>query len=120
LRFDAVAKQAGHVPGIGRRRDRDDGAHLRHRCGRCQHGRAAEAVADQECGRAARGSQVIRRRNEISDVRGEMRIGEIAFARAEPGEIEAQHRDAARGERLGNAPGCEAALPQVKQWANSA
>src|SRR2546430_13735602 len=32
-----------------------------------------------------------------------MRVGKIAFARAEPGEIEPQHGDAARGKRLGNA-----------------
>ncbi len=39
-----------------------------------------------------------------------MRIGEFAFAGAEPGEIEAQHGDAAHRQPLGNALGGEVIL----------
>jgi hypothetical protein len=53
---------------------------------------------------------MVRRRDEIGNVRGKMRVGEIAFAGAEPGEIEAEHGDAARRERLGNTPSCQAVL----------
>ena len=48
--------------------------------------------------------------NQIGDVRGETRIGKLAFARAESGEIKAHDSDT--GARL--------FLPHVKQWANNA
>ena len=74
--------------------------HLR---GRRQHRRAAEAVADQDRGRLKHLAQVVRGRHQIGDVGRKRRVGELAFARAEPGEIEAQHRDAARRQPFGDA-----------------
>src|SRR5262249_23560738 len=48
---------------------------------------------------------------QVLHIRGEVRIGEIALASAEPGEVEAQYRDAARRERLGDAFGREIVFP---------
>jgi hypothetical protein len=56
-------------------------------------------VADQKRGRPPRVAQMIGGTHEIGDVRSEGGVGEIAFAGAEAGEIEAQHRDALGGER---------------------
>ena len=50
-------------------------------------------------------AQMVRGRDQIGDVGGELRVGELALARAEPGEIEAQHRDAARRQPFGDALG---------------
>ena len=57
-------------------------------------------IADEDLRRAVMRLQIIRGAHEVFDVRREIRIGELPAARAEPGEIEAQHRDAARGQRL--------------------
>ena len=50
-------------------------------------------------------AQMVGGGDQIVDVRGERRVGELAFAGAEAGEIEAQHRDAARLQPVGDAPG---------------
>ena len=100
---DMLLEQAGDMRGIGRRRDGRDRARLRHLLRRGQHGGAAEAVADQDRGRPEHLAQVIRGRDQVGDVGGERRVGELALARAEPGEIEAQHRDAARRQAFGDA-----------------
>ena len=90
---------------VGRRRDGHDGARLGDMRRRCEHGGAAEAVADQDSRRTMNAAQVIGRRHQVGDVGGERRVGELAVARAEPGEVEAQHRDVARGQALGDALG---------------
>ena len=100
---DLLLEQPGHVARIGWRRDGRDGSRLGDARRGGEHRGAAEAVADQQRGRALRAAQMIGGRHEIGDVGGEIRIGELAFARAEAGEVEAQHRDAALGERLGDA-----------------
>ena len=55
---------------------------------------AAEAVADQDRGRFSGLAQMVGGPHEIGDVGGEGGVGEIAFAGAEAGEVEPQHRDA--------------------------
>ena len=90
--------------GIARRGDRHHRARLRHVGGGGEHGGTAEAVADQDRGRAARAPQRVRGGDEVAHVRGERRVGEFALAGAEPGEVEAQHGDAERGQGLGDAP----------------
>ena len=72
-----------------------------------QHRGAAEAVPDQDRGRAMHLAQMVGGRDQIGDVGGERRVGELAFAGAEAGEIEAQHRDAARRQPFGDALGRE-------------
>ena len=66
---------------------------------------AAEAVADQDRRRLAGFAQMIGGADEIGDVGRERRVGEIALAGAEPGEIEPQHRDALGRERRRDALG---------------
>ena len=55
-------------------------------------------------GAADRPPQMIGRGDQIVDIRGECGVGEFALAGAEPGEIEAQHRDAVQLEPLGDMP----------------
>ena len=42
--------------------------------------------------------------DQIVDVRGKVGVGKLAFAGAEPGEIEAQHGDTVELEALGDVP----------------
>jgi len=42
--------------------------------------------------------------DEVRDIRGERRVGEIAFAGAQPREVEAENGDAVRRQRHRNAP----------------
>ena len=89
-------------------------------CRRRQNRSTPEAVPDQDRRRFAGISQMVGGPHEIGDIRGEGGVGEIAFAGAEAGEVEPQHRDAlgrhATAIRLAASP----SLPQVKQCANSA
>ena len=100
---DMLPEQAGDMRRIGRRRDGRNRAHLRTMLRGREHRRAAEAVADQDRGRAIHLAQMVRGRDQIGDIGREGRVGELALARAEAGEIETQHRDAARGQPLGDA-----------------
>ena len=89
--------------GIARRRDRHHRTCLRHVGGSREHGGAAQAVADQDRRRTPAIPQRARRRQEIGDIGRERGVGELAFARTKPGEVETQHADAERGECLRNA-----------------
>ncbi len=100
---DAVAEQAGDVRRIARRADRHHGARLGDAVRGGEHRGAAEAVADQDRGRVQRAAQMIRRGNEIVDIRRERGVGELALAGAEAGEIEAQHGDAVHLQAVGDA-----------------
>ena len=97
--LDAILEQMGDMGGIGGRRDGHDRFGLRNLPGGGKDRGAAEAVADQDRGRPAGFTQMIGGADEIGDVGGEGRIGEIALAGAEAGEVEPQHRDALGGER---------------------
>src|SRR5262249_46789627 len=87
------------------RGDRHHRARLCHFGGGGEHRRAAEAVADEDCGRAGAAAQLVRGRDQIGDVGGRGGVGEFALARTEAGEVEAQHGDAERGQAVGNALG---------------
>src|SRR5262249_28162644 len=62
---EALLEKAGHVGGIARRGDRYYGARLGNLGGRREHGRAAEAVADEDCGRAGTTAQFARGGDQI-------------------------------------------------------
>ena len=103
--LDLVGEQAGDMGGIGGRGDGDDGLGVRNLPGGGEDRRAAEAVADQDRRRLSGFAQMIGGAHEIGDVGGKGRVGEIAFAGAEPREIEPQHRDALCGQRHRDALG---------------
>ncbi len=96
-----------HMRRVGGRADGRHGARLGDLAGRRQHGGATERMADQQLRRVAGRAQMRRGGDQIGDVRGEVGVGEFALAPAQTGEIEAQHRDAARRERAGDALGRE-------------
>jgi hypothetical protein len=79
---EALLEQARHVGGIARRRDRYHGARLGNLGGRREHSRAAEAVADEDRGRAGTAAQFVRGRDQIGDIGGKSAVGEFALARA--------------------------------------
>ena len=119
--LDAIPEQMRDMHGIGRRGDGDDRLRFRNLPGGGEDRRAAEAVADQERGRRAGFAQMIGGADEIGDVGREGRVGKFAFAGAEAGEIEPQHRDAlAPPARSAMRLAASTSLPQVKQCANSA
>src|SRR5262245_31281771 len=89
--------------GITRRRDRDHGPRLRHVGRGGEGGGAAQAVTDQDCGRTPDVPQGARRCQKVGDIGRERGVGEFAVASSEPGEVEAQHADAERGQRLRDA-----------------
>ena len=100
---NVLPEQTRDMRGIGGRRDGHDRARFRAMLRGGEHRGAAETVADQQPGRAMHFPQVICGGDQIGDVRRERRVGEFAFACAKPGEIEAQHRDAAHGQAFGDA-----------------
>ncbi len=83
-----------HVGGVGRGPDGGDGNCLRNPGRRREYGCATETVSDQQGRGAMNGAQPLRGGDEILDVRREVRVGELALAVAESGEVEAQHGDA--------------------------
>src|SRR4029077_15653049 len=97
---DRAPDQAEDVLRLERRTQRRDRDRLGDPRRRGEHRGAAEAVSDEQPGRLVIAPQEIRGGDEIVDVRGEVGVREIAFAAAEPGEVEAQPRDAALRERL--------------------
>src|ERR1700721_1373122 len=58
--------------------------------------------------------------DQIVDVRRKRRVGELAFAGAQAGEIEPQRRNAALLQPISDVAGRPVVLPQVKQCANNA
>ena len=97
--LDAILEKAGDMRRIGGGRDGDDGLGLGDLRGGSEDGGAAQAVADQDRRRLSGLAQMIGGADEIGDVGGKGRVGEIALAGAEAGEIEPQHRDAFQGQR---------------------
>ena len=96
---DMIAEQPGDMGGVGRRGDGDHGLGFRNLSGGGKDRGAPEAVADQDRGRFPCLAQMSGGADEIGDVGGEGRIGEIALARTKPGEIEAERGDALGRER---------------------
>ena len=87
--------------GIARRRDRHHRARLRHLARpRPAPRRRRGCGRSGSPARACTSRSVIGGRDQVGDVGGERGVGELAFARAEAGEVEAQHRDAERRQRL--------------------
>ena len=105
-----LLEQAGDMGGVGRRGDRHHAARICDAVRGRQHGGAAQAVADQERGRRSRLAQMIGGGHQVVDVGRKMRVGEFALAAAQPGEVEAQHRDAVRRQPLGDRLGGAAVL----------
>ncbi len=107
---DVLLEQADDMRGIVGRGDGHHCACVGDPVGGRQHRGAAEAVADQDRRRAIDLAQVVGGGDEIVHVGRKMRVGEFAFAAAEPGEIEAQHGDAVDRQPLGDALGGEVVL----------
>ena len=103
-------QQVGDVAGIEGCGDRRDGGRLGHAAGGGQHRGTAQRVADQQQWRLVAFAQEVGRGDQILDVRREVAVGELALARAEAGEIEAQHREATVGEAPADARGRQAVL----------
>ena len=103
--LEPILEETGDVARVARRGNGHDRARLRHLSRRGQHGGAAEAVADEDRRRLRPAAQLVRGGDEIADVGGKRRVGELTLARAEPGEVEAKHGDAERGEPFGHALG---------------
>ena len=82
-RVQVRAEQAGHVRRIAGRGHGDDGGHLRHLIGGGQHGRAAEAVADQQARRRVVVAQEVGGGHQVGQVGREIGVGELALARAQ-------------------------------------
>ena len=97
---------------LGRRRrsHRRHRHRLRHFLRRRQHRRPAERMPDQYRRRLMVDAQILGGANQILHIRGEVGVGEVALARAQPGEVEAQHRDVPLGEGGGDAGGGENVL----------
>ena len=76
--LDMILEQAGDVRGVGRCRDGDHRFGFRDLSGGGEDRSAPEAVADQDRGRLPRRAQMIGGADEIGDVGGEGRVGEIA------------------------------------------
>ena len=100
--LDAILEQAGDMGGIGRCSDGDDRLGIRNLPGGGQNCRAAEAMPDQDRRRLAGFAQMVGSADQIGDVGRECRVGEIAFAGAEPRKVEPQHRDAFDCKRSGD------------------
>src|SRR5258705_9146276 len=101
----ALDEEALDMPGIVRRSDRRNGACFGDIVRGGEHRSATETVADEELRRSVVLAQIICRCDEIAYVRAEGRFGKIAAAHAKSGEVEAQHCDATRGERLADVGG---------------
>ena len=99
---DAFAEQPDDMRRIERRRDRHHGARLGDAVRGGEHRGAAKAVADQDRRRHECRPQMIGGGDQIVDVRRERGVGKLALAGADPGEIEAQHRDAVQLQPFGN------------------
>ena len=108
--IDLILEQADDMRRIVGRGDGDHGARVGDAVRGGQHRAAAQAVADQDRRRAVHLAQMIGGGDQILDVRRKMRVGEFAFAAAEPGEIEAQHGDAVDRQPLGDALGGKVVL----------
>ena len=101
----AAAEQVLDVTRGGRSTDRHHRAHRFQPASRGQHRGTPEAVTDQDLRRLVPRLQGRSGAQQVIDVGGKVGVGEIAVAVAEPGEIEAQHRDTARRQRAADARG---------------
>src|SRR5579871_421539 len=93
------AQQVSNVRWLGRRAQGDDRAHRGDIGGRREHGRAAQAVPDEEGRREPSGGHALRGGYQILDVGGEAGRAEVALALAQAREVEANDADADRGQR---------------------
>jgi hypothetical protein len=102
LRHDADQGVA-QVLGVTRRADGRHGLDLGDAPRRRQHRGAAQAVADQDLGAAPLAAHQVGRRHKVLEVGREVGVGEVAGALAEAGEVEAEDRDPALGQRPADA-----------------
>jgi hypothetical protein len=92
---------------VARRANGDHRLAFRHRARRREHRGTAQAVTNEERRRPVRRAQVRGGGEQVGDVGGKVGVGELAFARAEAGEIKAQAGDATRCQLLRDARGSE-------------
>ena len=102
--LDLVLEKMRDMGRIGRRCDGDDRLGFRNLSGGGEYRGAPKTVPDQDRRGFVGFPQMIGGEHEIGDVGGECRIGEFAFAGAEAGEVEPQHRNALVGELKRDAP----------------
>ncbi len=95
----AVREQVRDMIGRCRRANRHHGPDRIQPGRRGEHRRAAETVTDQNGRRSEFPLQRPGRMQQIVDVRGKITVREIPVAVAQPGKIEAQHRDSSRRQR---------------------
>lgn len=96
----AVIEQVQQVLGAGGCPDGGDDAGLGDVFGGGKDRGAAEGVVDQDRGGRVVVAQVVRRVDQVGDVRSDVGVGEFAVGPAETGEVEAEHRDAVPSQRL--------------------
>ncbi len=99
----ATPHQPGDVGGIAGRGDRDHSARFGHVFCRGEHSRSAQAVPDQKSRGLTLAPKLGSGCHQIRNVGRKRRVGEFAVARAQPGEVEAQHRNPERREPFGDA-----------------
>jgi hypothetical protein len=100
-----IAEQACDMRRVEGRRNRHHRACLGNAMRGRQHRGTAEAMPDEDRWRGQRAPQMIGGGDEIIHVRGKRGVGELAFARAEAGEIEPQRRDAPLFQSVGDVAG---------------
>jgi hypothetical protein len=108
LGFDLGTGGLKQVLHVRRVRRRTDGRHrhgLRDPARRGQDRGPAQAVADDDLRRRAQAAQMVGSRHQIIDVGRKVGVGELAFAMAQTGKVEAQDRDPARRQACRDACG---------------
>ena len=102
---DVILQQADDVGRIAGCADGHHRTRLRHLGSRRQHRRAAETVANENGRCPPHARKLVGRCDKIGDIGGKRRIGELALARAQAREVEAQDANAKRGQAFCNPPG---------------
>jgi hypothetical protein len=117
---DVAGKALQHMSRIERRADRCHRLCLGDLAGRGEDCGTAQTVSDEKRRCLMLLAQPVGGLDEVLDIGAEVGVGELAFAGAQPGEIEAQRGDAELAQTLAMRDAAKTSLEQVKQWANSA
>ena len=117
---DLAPEQAGDMGGVARRGDRHHRARFGNAVRGRQHRRAAEAVADQERGRVPASGAMVGGGDQVGDIGGKVRVGELAVAAPSPVKSKRSTAMPSAVSRSAMRLAACTSLPQVKQCANSA